>query len=122
MKLKEFYNKYINWIVVVLFVLLMFKSCQSCSRDRANEYNTTLHNQAETVLVDSLSGKDYIIDSLTRVIKDKDKDINNIKAKADSEIANKDAQIASLKGEVKHLRSTNSTLININKGLSNKEE
>lgn len=36
--MKKFYNKYKNVIVIVLFILLLFKSCQSCGRANQNEW------------------------------------------------------------------------------------
>ena len=38
--MKKFYKKYKNTIVIVLFTLLLFKSCQSCSRANQNEWIT----------------------------------------------------------------------------------
>jgi hypothetical protein len=39
--MKQLYSKYVNYIVIALFVLLSLKSCQSCSRQRTIEWHTT---------------------------------------------------------------------------------
>lgn len=36
--MRKFYKKYKNVIVIILFTLLLFKSCQSCSRANQNEW------------------------------------------------------------------------------------
>ena len=50
-KLKSFYNRYVNWIVIGLIVLLSLKSCQSCSRSR----QITYQQQQRTLVSDSLN-------------------------------------------------------------------
>ena len=38
MNIKDFYKKYINYIVLILIALIMFKGCQSCIYERQYEY------------------------------------------------------------------------------------
>lgn len=118
MKIKDLYNKYIHWIVIILFILLMFKGCQSCSRDRKIEYNQSQYRQSEIMLMES-------IDSINNVIQYRNQQIDSLH----SIIVNKDFQLNILNNEleelketVKHYRDTNTTLINTNRELTNKTE
>ena len=52
--MRKWYEKYKNWVVVSLFILLCFKGCQSCSRSRVIEWNKNIYESN--------------IDSLTNVI------------------------------------------------------
>ena len=100
MNFKEFYNKYVNWIVIVLICLVMIKECQSCARGRRVEFNKIRTEQ----ISDSLN---MTIDSLNKIISLKDKDIEYLKA------TNKNLETSN-----KYYRNTNSTLINTNKKLT----
>lgn len=50
-KIKTLYKQYINWVVIVLVLLLGFKSCQSCSRSRQIAYQ----HQQDMIVTDSVS-------------------------------------------------------------------
>ena len=68
MSFKEFYNKYVNWIVIVLICLVMIKGCQSCTRKRQvrfNEIKTEQMSNSLNIAIDSLNVQ---IDSLNKVI------------------------------------------------------
>lgn len=43
--IKEFLKHYIIWVVVILAVLLVFKSCQSCSRKNMVEFTKQEYEQ-----------------------------------------------------------------------------
>ena len=51
--IKRFYQKYINYIVVLLFACLMLKNCQSCNRKNELEWNKTTYNAK----IDSLNNE-----------------------------------------------------------------
>ena len=107
MSFKEFYNKYVNWIVIVLICLAMIKGCQSCTRKRQvrfNEIKTEQMSNSLNITIDSLNRQ---IDSLNKVISLKDKDIEYLKATNES-----------LETSNKYYRNTNNTLINTNKKLT----
>lgn len=107
MSFKEFYNKYINWIVIVLICLVMVKGCQSCTGKRQVEFNeikTEQMSDSLNITIDSLNRQ---IDSLNKVISLKDKDIEHLKATNET-----------LEASNKYYRSTNNTLINTNKKLT----
>ena len=118
MKVKELYNKYINWIVVILLLLFTLKGCQSCSRNRVIEYNQNQYEQSESVLNDYIDSmemviqcQNYRIDSLNTVIVNKDFQLNIL-----------NNELGELKESVKHYRNTNTTLVNTNRELTNKTE
>ena len=102
--MKNLYQKYINWIVILLVVLCSFKTCQSCSRSRQLEYLQSI--QIETVE----SYKDTL-----NIYKD------SLKLKQ-IEVTYLNDKIKSLKGSNAYLRNTNKGLIKVNEKLSNKEE
>ena len=107
MSFKEFYNKYINWIVIVLICLVMVKGCQSCTGKRQVEFNeikTEQMSDSLNITIDSLNRQ---IDSLNKVISLKDKDIEYLKVTNET-----------LEASNKYYRSTNNTLINTNKKLT----
>jgi len=107
MSFKEFYNKYINWIVIVLICLVMVKGCQSCTGRRQVEFNeikTEQMSDSLNITIDSLNRQ---IDSLNKVISLKDKDIEHLKATNET-----------LEASNKYYRNTNNTLINTNKKLT----
>lgn len=118
MKVRDFYHKYINWIVAILTVLFLFKGCQSCSRERVIEYNSCEFNKREQVLIDSIDAqndiiqyKDFQIDSLSNIIINRDFQLNIL-----------NNEVEELRGLNTHFRTTNTTLINTNRELSNKTE
>lgn len=118
MKIGEFYHKYINWIVIILAVLFLFKGCQSCSRERVIEYNSGEFNKKEQILIDSINKqndiiqyKDFQIDSLSNIIVNRDFQLNILSN-----------EVEELRGLNNHFISTNTTLINTNRELSNKTE
>ena len=41
--MRKFIDKYYIWIIIVLSVLFLFKNCQSCSRNRALEFNDIIY-------------------------------------------------------------------------------
>ena len=100
MSFKEFYNKYVNWIVIVLICLVMIKGCQSCTRKRQVRFNEIKTEQMSNSL-------NITIDSLNKVISLKDKDIEYLKATNES-----------LETSNKYYRNTNNTLVNTNKKLT----
>lgn len=111
MKIKEFYNKYINWIVIILVCFIILKGCQSCSMDRRFEYKT---NQTEQI-IDSLNNH---IDSLNDVINLMNKDIEYLNASNNTlNQANKNLTDAN-----KHYRDANNVLVNTNKQLTEQKD
>ena len=66
--MKEWYKKYVNYIVIALFILFGFKSCQSCSRQRASEWQATQYeakiDALDMLLQDSRRNIDALNDSL----------------------------------------------------------
>lgn len=111
MKIKDLYNKYIHWIVIVLFVLLCFKGCQSCSRNRKVEYNKTQY--------------EYVVDSLTNTIGFKNDTIhilNDSIAMYKYKLGLVEDNNKMLKESNKHYRNANTKLADANKNLSNKKE
>ena len=111
MSIKTFYKKHVNRIIVVIFILFLFKSCQSCSRKRQLEYTSYQTEQK----IDSLNG---VIDSCKYVISHQQDSINRYKFEISVIQDNNDM----LKGMNKHFQNANKTLIDTNKKLTNKEE
>lgn len=107
MNFKEFYNKYVNWIVIVLICLVMIKGCQSCVRGRRVEFNKIRTEQISDSLNMTIDSLNVQIDSLNKIISLKDKDIEYLKA------TNKNLETSN-----KYYKNTNSTLINTNKKLT----
>ena len=111
MNIKELYKKYINWIVIILFCLWGLKSCQSCSRLRQLDYNSTRYEN----IIDSLN---YKIVQLTNLTRSQNDSLSIYKIQLDN--LNEKNQM--LNDVNKHFQNTNKVLINTNKNLSNKEE
>jgi hypothetical protein len=109
--MKEFYKKYKNWFVVILFFLFGLKSCQSCSRQRSIEYNKIKY--------------EHVIDSLQVLIESKNDTItsqqNNLKIYKVNLGLVEDSNKA-LRESNKRFQSTNRVLVYVNKNLSNKTE
>lgn len=102
--MKNLYQKYINWIVILLVVLCSFKTCQSCSRSRQLEYLQSIQIETTESYKDTLN-----------IYKD------SLKLKQ-IEVTYLNDKIKSLKGSNAYLRNTNKGLIKVNEKLSNKEE
>ena len=102
--MKNLYQKYINWIVILLVVLCSFKTCQSCSRSRQLEYLQSIQIETMESYKDTLN-----------IYKD------SLKLKQ-IEVTYLNDKIKSLKGSNAYLRNTNKGLIKVNEKLSNKEE
>lgn len=111
MNLKKFYNKYINWIVIVLVCLVMIKGCQSCVGRRQVEFNEIKTEQLSDSLNITINSLNHQIDSLNKVISLKDKDIEYLKATNEN-----------LETSNKYYRNTNNTLINTNKKLTEQND
>lgn len=107
MSFKEFYNKYVNWVVIILICLVMVKGCQSCSGKRQIEFNEIKTEQISDSLNITIDSLNRQIDSLNKVISLKDKDIEYLKATNET-----------LEASNKYYRNTNNTLINTNKKLT----
>ena len=97
MDIKYIYKKYINWIVILLFTLYSFKTCQSCSRSRQLEYiqSTTTENIG------------YYIDTLT-IYKDSLNMYRDSLRVKTIEVYYLNDKITILKGSNTCLRNTNS--------------
>lgn len=109
--MKKLYSKYINWIVILLFILFSFKTCQSCSRSRQLEYMQS--TTTETIK--------YYRDTLT-IYKDSLNMYRDSLRLQTVEIYYLNDKIKTLKGSNTYLRNTNRGLIKVNEKLSNKEE
>lgn len=107
MSFKEFYNKYVNWVVIILICLVMVKGCQSCSGRRQVEFNEIKIEQISDSLNITIDSLNRQIDSLNKVISLKDKDIEYLNAANET-----------LEASNKYYRNTNNTLINTNKKLT----
>ena len=107
MNFKEFYNKYINWIVLILICLVMIKGCQNCSGRRHIEFNEIKTVQITDSLNTTIDSLNKRIDSLNKTISLKDKDIEYLKS------TNENLKISN-----KYYRNTNNVLISTNKKLT----
>lgn len=107
MSFKEFYNKYVNWVVIILICLVMVKGCQSCSGRRQIEFNEIKTEQISDSLNITIYSLNRQIDSLNKVISLKDKDIEYLRTTNET-----------LEASNKYYRNTNNTLINTNKRLT----
>lgn len=117
MNIGNLYNKYKNWVVILLFGMFCFKSCQSCSNKRQLAFNNIKHNK-------QLEQYSNEIDSLNIIILKKDNElimkndsINLLQSKIDMLIENNET----LKNNNRHYQQTNKTLIQTNKEIINKE-
>lgn len=109
--MKEWYKKYVNYIVITLFVLLSFKSCQSCSRQRSAEWQyakyETQIDTLDMLLQDSRRTIDVLTDS-----------INMYKFKMG--IIEQDNKRLSESNQ--RIQRNNTTLINTNNQIINKDK
>ena len=115
--MRKFYNKYVNYIVGALLTISLFKSCQSCSRNRTIKYNELKNNE----LVDSLNSNIYKltkdVDSLENIIIIQQKEISNL-----TNLANQYKTINNnLNESNKYYMNTNKILINTNNKIINKD-
>ena len=111
MTFKEFYNKYINWIVIGLICFVMLKGCQSCNKDRQMEYKSSQYEQVIDSLNNRIDTLNADIESLKNVNKLYINDIEHLKATNES-----------LQNANKHYRNTNNTLVNTNKKLTEQND
>lgn len=111
MNFKKFYNKYVNWIVIVLICLVMIKGCQSCTGKRQVKFKEIKIEQISDSLNITINSLNRQIDSLNKVISLKDKDIEHLKSTN-----------ATLESSNKYYRNTNNTLINTNKKLTEQND
>lgn len=111
MTFKEFYKKYINYIVIVLIGMVMIKGCQCCNKDRQMVYKSSQYE----IIIDSLNNN---IDSLSKEI-DALKDTNVLYI---NEIKNLTKNNKSLNEANRYYRNTNNTLVNTNKKLTENKE
>ena len=108
--MKEWYNKYKDYIVITLLVLLSFKGCQSCTKTRQLEY---LEIQ-KCFVIDSLNN---IEDSLISDIDSLNRELTIYKYKSETlQDVNR-----SLKESNSNLSRSNRNLSETNKTLINKE-
>lgn len=109
--MKDWYKRYINWIVIILFVLLCFKGCQSCSRQSALKWNTQKY--------------EYKIDSLSEYIIHQTDSIHNLKDSIrmyqfKMGLVEKDNK--RLMESNRQIQRNNNILINTNNQIINKSE
>lgn len=109
--MKELYRKYVNWIVIILFILLCGKSCQGCNSNRRLEWNEIqYHKQIELY--------ESHIDSLNLLVKDQCDSITTLHNKL-IEVKSNLIEV----NELNHyMRNINNKLIETTKNLSNKKE
>ena len=110
MDIKSLYKRYVNWVVIGLSLLFLVKSCQSSSRQRQIGWYKTQYEAK----IDSLCG---VIDSCQIHI-DKQRDSINI-YKVEVGMMRDNNEV--LKGMNRHFQTTNKSLIDTNKKLTNKE-
>lgn len=110
MNIKEFYNKYKDWFLIILLILLSFKGCQSCSKNRQLEYKEIQY----LFFKDSVM---YIQDSLSNIIDSLNSELTIYKVQSETlkEFNN------SLKETNSNLSRSNKNLSETNKNLTNKD-
>lgn len=114
--MKEFYNKYKNYIVIALFGLFCFKSCQSCFRSRTIRYNDMKYQKIVDSLKNEIKQKETEIDSLIF-------DNNAYKITIlNNAIDQYKASNKSLEEANEHYRNANRVLVNTNNQIINKEK
>ena len=106
----SFIKKYSQYIILILLVLLFFKNCQSCSKQRQLDYNTYNYE----LILDSMQflNDQYML---------KNKDLRDSIGLYKLEIDMLNDKVKILQGSNKHYQQTNRILINTNKELLNKE-
>ena len=104
--MREFYNKYVNWIVIILFIMVCAKSCRSC----ALESRSTWDNVKRTEYVDSLTYRyDSIYNNLYNMYKSANDSFVHYKQLYQSE----NKLNYKLKSDIEYFRKINSKLINV---------
>ena len=87
LKLKELYGKYKNWVVVILLVLFLFKSCQNSMNKRELNWKTTQYgyalNESDSTLNAVVLKYERTIDSMDRVIETLRNELSFEKASAE---------------------------------------
>lgn len=82
--MKEFYKKYVNVIVCVLFLLFMFKGCQACQRSSQLNWEKAKYESIVDSINNDLEAKDSIINclldsiSVYKMVAKSEKDKNSI--------------------------------------------
>jgi uncharacterized membrane protein YgaE (UPF0421/DUF939 family) len=115
--MKDWYNKYKNYVVIGLLVLLGFKSCQSCSKSRLVEYNEAKYGVLVDSLVNLSNEKDKLVDSLKNDIRLYTNELQSL-----NKIIDQYKEVnQTLKDDNKHYRNTNRVLVNTNNQIINKE-
>lgn len=116
--MKKIYQKYKDWFVVGLMMLLCLKSCQSCSRSRTIEFNDKKHIE----IVDSLRRDIMVLDKqLTDIKNDTILYLSKINS-LESTIEMYKEENRGLKDDNKHYRNTNRVLVNTNNQIINKDK
>ena len=95
-KIKAFIKGHTTWIIIILFLLFAFKSCQSCSRKNTASFNEIRY--------------EAVCDSLKSEIVRRDSTINELVKHRDVAIAERDAA-----------RRNNDDLREANSGMSKRE-
>lgn len=109
-KIKEFFNKYKNYILIILLVFLALKSCKTCTLQNRYKYQEIQ--------------KEFLIDSMQSII---DNYENNNKYLKDTIYSLKNENtilkevIVDLKADKKHFQTTNKNLTNVANKLSNRD-
>lgn len=109
-KLKEWYHKYKDYIIVILLILLSFKGCQSCTKTRQLEYMEI--------------EKCFIIDSLEKInnnLNDNIDSLNNVITLYKYKSETLQDFNENLKRTNNNLSKSNRNLSETNKNLINKE-
>lgn len=116
--MKKIYQKYKDWFVIGLLMMLCLKSCQSCSRSRTIEFNEKKYIE--------------IVDSLGRDIMELDSQLIDIKNDTilylskinslESTIEIYKEENKRLKDDNKHYKNTNRVLVNTNNQIINKDK
>ena len=110
-RLQSFINKYYKWIILILLVLLMLKSCNGCSSKRRYNYKISQYelkiDSLESTLKSNLLEYKYTNDSLKNelfIVKSKNDVLNST--------------IENVRKDVDHYRSINKDLVNVTEHLS----
>ena len=110
MTVKEFYKKYINYIVITLIILLMLKGCQNCSNKRQLEFKTIQCEQ----IIDSMQN---VIDERSMDTKDLCDTIHSLR----SENTILKEVIKDIKADKEYYKKQNRDLANVAENLSKKD-
>lgn len=111
----DFIRKHIYKIVIVLIVLFLFKSCQSCSRKRDLNELRVYTDSVKTAMQDSNKELLDSIEYLNSVIAGKDATISRYELWVDmlnGRVGDLKNQVGDLKADKTELRKDNKNLIN----------